>query len=94
MDGETAFAVNENSAEDSPLLPRPPDHEIEPRNLDDRPFPKLQITILFLFQMSEAVAYSVILPFVNQLVNETGITHGDFGNVGYYVGLIVGHPFF
>ena len=35
------------------------------------------------------VAATLLYPFINQLVAETGITHGDDNKVGYYAGAIV-----
>ncbi|CEL60262.1 Protein ZINC INDUCED FACILITATOR-LIKE 1 OS=Arabidopsis thaliana GN=ZIFL1 PE=2 SV=1 [Rhizoctonia solani AG-1 IB] len=52
------------------------------------PLPVKQISILLLMQLSEPLSYTVIYPFVAQLVNETGITGGDGSKVGYYAGMI------
>ena|ERR1700761_1095907 len=52
-------------------------------------FPKGQIAILLFIQLAEPLQHSVILPFVNQLVLESGITNGNIVRVGYWAGLIV-----
>ena len=53
------------------------------------PLPKLQLFIVFLIQFSEPIAGLVIYPFINQFVQETGITKGDERKTGYYAGIIV-----
>jgi hypothetical protein len=53
------------------------------------PLPKLQIFILYLTLFSEPIAALVIYPFINQFVQETGITQGDEHKTGYYAGIIV-----
>ncbi|CAE6425043.1 unnamed protein product [Rhizoctonia solani] len=52
------------------------------------PLPMKQIAILLLMQLSEPLGYTVIYPFVAQLVNESGITGGDGSKIGYYAGMI------
>lgn len=52
------------------------------------PLPMKQLSILLLMQLAEPITYTVIYPFVTELVNETGITGGDGGKLGYYAGLI------
>lgn len=51
--------------------------------------PKSQIIVLLALALSEPVTNTVIYPFVNQLIEETGITKGNYGKVGYYAGIIV-----
>jgi hypothetical protein len=53
------------------------------------PLPKLQLFSVFLIQTSEALTATVIYPFINQFVRETGIIGGDEKKTGYYAGLIV-----
>jgi hypothetical protein len=53
------------------------------------PLPKLQLFSVFLIQTAEPVTATVIYPFINQFVRETGITGGDEKKTGYYAGLIV-----
>ncbi|KAJ6468335.1 major facilitator superfamily domain-containing protein [Mycena sanguinolenta] len=48
------------------------------------PLPKLQLSVILLVQISEPIASQSILPYVNQLVSELGITGGDDKKVGYY----------
>ena len=55
-------------------------------HLSKTPLPKLQLFILFYVQLAEPIASTVIYPFVNQLVRETGITNGDERKTGYYAG--------
>jgi len=53
------------------------------------PLPKLQLFSVFLIQAAEPITATVIYPFINQFVRETGITGGDEKKTGYYAGLIV-----
>ncbi|KAL4250680.1 MFS transporter superfamily protein [Pleurotus pulmonarius] len=50
--------------------------------------PWFQFSIVLFLQLAEPLTSSVIYPFVPQLVREIGITKGDEGKVGYYVGLL------
>ncbi|KAG8688080.1 hypothetical protein FRC11_006091 [Ceratobasidium sp. 423] len=52
------------------------------------PLPWLQISILLLMLLSEPCTAGVLLPFINNLVYETGVTHGDKAKIGYYAGLV------
>ncbi|CAE6485211.1 unnamed protein product [Rhizoctonia solani] len=65
---------------------------VRQENEDERnkitPLPMKQLSILLVMQLSEPIAYTVIYPFVAQLVNETGITGGDGSKIGYYAGMI------
>jgi hypothetical protein len=53
------------------------------------PLPKLQLTILVLLKMAEALTFHLIGPFVATLVKETGVIDGDEKKIGYYAGLLV-----
>lgn len=59
-----------------------------------RPYPVLQLTIIWLIQFTEPVSNTVIYPFINQFVGETGITRGDETKTGYYAGIIESAFFF
>ena len=67
-------------------------------DLDDSPSPKLkptplpiyQLFIVYLTQFTEPLTSSVIYPFVNQFVRDTGVIDGDERKTGYYAGVIVG----
>ncbi|KAG5650643.1 hypothetical protein H0H81_011510 [Sphagnurus paluster] len=52
------------------------------------PLPKLQLFIVFLIQFAEPLTATVIYPFVNQFVRDTGITGGDESKTGYYAGIV------
>ncbi|EJD37989.1 MFS general substrate transporter [Auricularia subglabra TFB-10046 SS5] len=52
------------------------------------PLPKLQIAILLGIQLAEPISSQLILPFINQLVQELGVTGGDDKKLGYYAGII------
>ncbi|KAH7884757.1 major facilitator superfamily domain-containing protein [Phlebopus sp. FC_14] len=52
------------------------------------PLPKLQLLVLLYIQLAEPITCTVIYPFVNQLVRESGVTSGDERKTGYYAGLI------
>ena len=53
------------------------------------PLPKLALLSVFLIQTAEPITATVIYPFINQFVRETGITNGDEKKTGYYAGFIV-----
>jgi hypothetical protein len=53
------------------------------------PLPKLQLFLVIALQFAEPVTGTVIYPFINQLVRETGVTGGDERRTGYYAGVIV-----
>ncbi|KAG9084535.1 hypothetical protein FRC07_013614, partial [Ceratobasidium sp. 392] len=50
--------------------------------------PRLQVSILLFMLLSEPCTAAVLLPFINNLVYDVGITNGDKSKVGYYAGLI------
>lgn len=62
---------------------------VENRKVKRTPLPKLQLAIVFLIQFAEPVTATVIYPFINQFVRETGITGGDETKTGYYAGIVV-----
>lgn len=53
------------------------------------PLPKFQLFIVFLIQFAEPVTATVIYPFVNQFIRETGIIKGDERRTGYFAGIVV-----
>lgn len=53
------------------------------------PLPKLALLSVFLIQTAEPITATVIYPFINQFVRETGITNGNEKKTGYYAGFIV-----
>lgn len=53
------------------------------------PLPKFQLFIIFLIQFAEPVTATVIYPFVNQLIRETGVIRGDERRTGYFAGIVV-----
>ncbi|KAG6918435.1 hypothetical protein DXG01_014615 [Tephrocybe rancida] len=61
---------------------------MDPFPLNRTPLPKLQLLVLFLVQFAEPLTSSVVLPFVNQFVRDTGVTGGDERKTGYYAGLL------
>ncbi|KAF6759870.1 major facilitator superfamily domain-containing protein [Ephemerocybe angulata] len=67
---------------------------VEDRKVERTPLPKLQLAIVFLIQFAEPVTATVIYPFVNQFVRETGITGGDETKTGYYAGIVESTFFF
>ncbi|KAF5359756.1 hypothetical protein D9756_003027 [Leucocoprinus leucothites] len=58
------------------------------------PLPKMQIFILLLVMIAEPISSTVIYPFVNQFVKDTGITGGDDRKVGHYAGFLESVFFF
>ncbi|KAF8608166.1 MFS general substrate transporter [Ceratobasidium sp. AG-I] len=69
------------------LHPSEPSTQEKP-SPEPTPLPRLQVSILLLMLLSEPCTAAVLLPFINNLVYEVGITHGDKSKVGYYAGLI------
>lgn len=78
-----------------PIAPMPvsimsPSHEDmdgpHPNPSPKTPLPKLQLFIVFYVQLAEPIASTVIYPFVNQLVRDTGVTGGDQRKTGYFAG--------
>jgi hypothetical protein len=65
------------------------DPEYPPKDKEPTPLPKFQLFVACCVQLAEPVTSSVIYPFINQLVRETGVTGGDERKTGYYAGLIV-----
>ncbi|KAG6904689.1 hypothetical protein DXG01_008087, partial [Tephrocybe rancida] len=49
---------------------------------------KLQLLIVSLVQFAEPITATVIYPFINQFVRDTGVTRGDERKTGYYAGVI------
>ncbi|KAG5644649.1 hypothetical protein DXG03_008031 [Asterophora parasitica] len=71
------------------------DHDIhEPPKTHRTPLPKVQLFIVFMVQLAEPITGTVVYPFVNQFVRDTGITRGDERKTGYYAGIIESSFFF
>lgn len=62
--------------------------ESTPQSVKRTPLPLFQIFIVFLIQFAEPITATVIYPFINELIRETGITGGDETKTGYYAGTI------
>ncbi|GLB44969.1 putative major facilitator superfamily protein [Lyophyllum shimeji] len=73
---------NENGSDEGPGAQQ------SPPSTPKKPFPLVQLIILILIQFSEPVTSTVIYPFVNQFVRDTGVTRGDEKKTGYYAGII------
>ena len=58
----------------------------------ETPLPRWQLFFLLYLQLAEPITSTVIYPFVNQLVRQTGVTGGDERKTGYFAGLIVRPP--
>ncbi len=61
----------------------------EPYRKKPTPLPWIQLSILYLIQAVEPLAATVIFPFINQFVRQTGITKGDERRTGYFAGIVV-----
>ncbi|GJJ13589.1 hypothetical protein Clacol_007845 [Clathrus columnatus] len=85
----------------NPNDPRSPDHEDSmtastlrsmpastPEKPSPTPLPKMQLFILLYIQLAEPITAHIILPFIVQLIQDTGVTNGDITRVGYYTGLV------
>lgn len=51
------------------------------------PLPKKQLAILCIMRFTEPISFTVIFPFINQMIEDLGIA-SDRTHVGYYAGLI------
>ena len=61
----------------------------DPYQKKPTPLPWIQLSILYLIQAVEPLAATVIFPFINQFVRQTGITQGDERKTGYFAGIVV-----
>ncbi|KAF8628986.1 hypothetical protein AX15_003609 [Amanita polypyramis BW_CC] len=52
------------------------------------PLPLVQLFIVFFIQFAEPVTATVIYPFINQFVRETGITGDDERETGHFAGIL------
>ena len=71
--------MSRGGADGRPTIPKP----------ERTPLPKITLFILFLIQLSESVTATVIYPFINKFVRDTGVTGGDERKTGYFAGVIV-----
>ncbi|KAG9091161.1 hypothetical protein FS749_016749 [Ceratobasidium sp. UAMH 11750] len=53
------------------------------------PLPVRQLFVLCLMRFAEPISFSVIFPFINQMIEESGVTN-DPKAIGYYSGLVEG----
>ena len=83
MRQETATASDPEdlivSANEQTTIPKP----------ERTPLPKVSLFIIFLIQFSEPITATVIYPFINKFVGDTGVTGGDERKTGYFAGVIV-----
>ncbi|KAG6888134.1 hypothetical protein C0992_009547 [Termitomyces sp. T32_za158] len=56
--------------------------------LKPTPLPKFQLFIVAMIQFAEPITATVIYPFINQFVRDTGVIQGDERKTGYYAGII------
>lgn len=88
-----AHSMNQEIESQEPvkLFPVATQEESEEVVRDQRqtPLPRLQLFFVLLIQFSEPTTATVIYPFLNQFVRDTGITQGDDRKTGYYAGVIV-----
>ena len=49
--------------EEQPLLPKPP--------TETTPLPKTQLFLLFFIRATDPICFSIVFPFVNQMVRES-----------------------
>lgn len=52
------------------------------------PLPITQIVVLMIVRLAEPISYTVIFPFINQMVEELQVTDNP-DRVGFYSGLVV-----
>ncbi|KAG6854097.1 hypothetical protein C0991_010511 [Blastosporella zonata] len=60
----------------------------EPPKPKRTPLPMFQLFIVLLIQFAEPITATVIYPFINQFVRDTGVIEGDERKTGYYAGAI------
>jgi len=70
---------------DGPTTIHDDDHE----RMERTPLPKMQLLTVFLIMAAEPVTATVIYPFINQFIRDTGINKGNETKTGYYAGIIV-----
>jgi hypothetical protein len=90
------------ASERSPLLPRPAvvseASEESTENVENghangvRTYNRGQVVLLSCCRMVDPIAFFCIVPFVNQMIYDTGTVRQE--DVGFYSGLIVGHHSF
>jgi hypothetical protein len=71
--------ISHDDANEQTAIPRP----------KRTPLPKISLFIVFLIQSSEPITATVIYPFINKFVRDTGVTGGDERKTGYFAGVIV-----
>ena len=54
----------------------------------NRPLPR-EFWLIVLIMWVEPLCATVIYPFINAFVRESGVTRGDNASTGYYAGIIV-----
>lgn len=59
-----------------------------PRKPKQNPLSR-EVWFAILIMWSEPICGTVIFPFINALVRDTGVTGGDEAKTGYYAGVIV-----
>lgn len=64
-------------------------HEMAEQHQARTPLPVKQLFVLCLMRFAEPISFSVIFPFVNQMIEEIGVTN-DPKAIGYYSGLVEG----
>ncbi|SPO28813.1 uncharacterized protein UTRI_05126_B [Ustilago trichophora] len=72
---------HDDDTERTSLLRHPPSHPSE------TPLPKRAITILVIMRVAEPINFTIIFPFINEMVYSIGATD-DQARVGFYAGII------
>ena len=73
------FGISHEDANEQTTIPKP----------KRTPLPKISLLIIFLFMLAEETTATVIYPFINKFVRDTGVTGGDERKTGYFAGVIV-----
>ncbi|KAM6503907.1 Major facilitator superfamily domain containing protein [Amanita muscaria] len=85
-------SVNDSSAEDaseSETLSSNCNELHEDNDDKPKPLPWSQLSIAYLIETAENLITTVTDPFINQFVQETGITQGDEQRTGYFTGILL-----
>ena len=73
------LSISRDDANERTAIPKP----------ERTPLSKIPLFIICLIQSSEAITATVIYPFINKFVRDTGVTGGDERKTGYFAGVIV-----
>jgi sugar phosphate permease len=86
IDRSDAVSIDSSDAAKSPQTTEPPSPDATQPEDEEKPFPFWQILILCYASIVEPVAFFIIFPYVNEMVERVG--HQKPENVGFWTGTI------